>query len=218
VKDTGVWHRDGKGVVTLKSDKYFRDVERGPLRIFLRYHGPDDYLDKIQKDIKEFLKASQEKEFSIDQVKRIYQCQSTVSSDFSSDGIQIEYDFDLYEKKVKREELEALLNEIDIYKTSTDINEFKFIPLEFKHRVFLQWKNYDTPINRNPVRMIEELKSLKDDKTYPLYFFVDIDLNLFRKEANTTQPFRYIKEMNQYRKKGVLDHIMEKITRQCHEK
>jgi len=209
VWDSGTWRRDGEGGVTLKSDKHFRNVERGPLRIFLWYDGPGDYLDQVQKKIKNFLDKNPAKEFSADQVKKISRYKSSIV-----DSILV----DFWCGKVKREELEALLDEIDLYKTSGNTNEFKFIPLEFNGRVFLQWKNHETPINRDPVRMIKELERLKGDKEYPLFFFTEIDLNVFRTEANTTQPFTYIKEMNKYRQEGELDTILEKITRQCSKK
>lgn len=216
VGDTGTWDQDKKGIVTLISNKHYRDVERGPLSIFLWYDGPNAYLNKVQKKILKFLKNNNETEFSADQIKKIYQYPSPVSPEVILEGIHIiDMDIEFGGEKVKREEFKALLDEIEVYKNSDDVNQFRFIPLEFKGRVFLEWKNHETPINRNQVEMIKCIKELKDEKTVPYYFFMDIDLELFKSEANTTQPFIVHKEMNKHRREGILNYIIKQITKQC---
>jgi len=210
--DSGTWKQNKDGVVTLSSRYKFRDVEFGSLTFYMANDKSLTNFKKLKMELSKFLQHSPLKEFSPEAVSSIGGRSSYKDTGVFLGDITIDPEIAYVKKIVPRSDLEGLLRSMNEYEVATNKNEFRFIPLKYEHWIFLEWQNAELPNARDRKQMVLELAKLEKDEMPP-YYFVEISQEVFEKEAGTTQPFMFYKEMNKNRPHN--QEATQKITFPC---
>lgn len=194
--DNGEWLQVDTGELTLISERHYRDIEAFPLSIFMWYPEAADRLPFLKSSIKKLLSGNRTN-FNAKEIEEIEKygyenCLSRISVDDSA-------------AKITKKQLEALLVKMNLFLEDKQKNYFHAIPMRYKSVVFLLWKDYGIPLNRNLIEIKERIDSLEKDEECPLYVYCVIDQKIFKKEANTTQEFIFYPEMTE-KVRGMIDN------------
>jgi hypothetical protein len=209
IDDRGRWAQQEDGTVSLHSKIHYRNLEYGPLRVFLWYDGPGKLLEDIRSALSTFLDTHKAADFLSDEVTRIYEYESPVVDGMMLEGIKVEYDV----RRVSRSDLKTLLLMIETYMRSSDVGTFRFIPMKHAKTVFLHWVDGYCFQPTDLEKLLQDVnEAQQNDPPVPPYIHIQMSAEQFEREASTTEPFRFVTEMNQ-RPKPVLGEVQLLINR-----
>lgn len=176
--DSGTWSQADTGELTLVSKTHYRDIESGSLRINIWDSAVLDRLPAIKKSIEDMLGKDTSASFATADIEAIEK--------YGPDNSLPRVSVDFREASVPREQLTALIAEIDKFIVDTGKNLFHLTPMTYKGITFLLWKDSGIPLNRN-LAGIKECIDKDGDPQGISFIFQSIDKETFEKETSKPQ-------------------------------
>ena len=183
--DNGTWKQDDSGLVTLISDRQVRNIECGPLTVYMGGKDKVEGLTDLLGNIKKFLQNNPGKtEFSPEQIENIRKVDGVEDICVDSGGDQISLG-----------QVTSFSQTIQSFISDADKNKFHCTPMTYKNFIFLVWRDSEVPSTRDLVQVKESIDGLGKDE-FPPYLYLATDQKTFCDETGTTYPFKFYPEMN----------------------
>lgn len=197
--DRGVWHQDTNGTITLESELHCRNIEAEPLSIWTWHTNVVSRLPQIHDVIAAHIADSNTSVFDNKYVEE----RMVLIPRPEGTNVYCPISVAFPAEKITKRQLSDLLHQIETFMNAKDKNQFHVIPMIYRSRTFLLWKDHETPINRNLVRIKESIDQTTNNITPPYICFA-IDRNTFEKEAHLTQEFIFHPEMTKKVRESIL--------------
>jgi len=196
--DRGTWTQDSNGLVTMKSEMHYRNIEAGPLAVWTWHTNTVEELPRVQGAITSLLRTNSSEHFEHDFIaEHLVLLPSRGTNRYSP----ISVDSDA--KQISRGQLGLLLRAIETFTNGSDNYYFHVAPMRYKEITFLLWRDAETPFNRSfpeIKKSIDRLKRERAKKQVLPLVYTAIDKKTFADEAERTQDFIFHPEMNRPRK------------------
>lgn len=176
--DSGTWNQDAGGVITLTSKTHYRDIESGTLKIAVWDSAGVDRLPALKQAITDMLAKDISASIATANIEAIEK--------YGPENRWARVSVDFRVESVPREQLAALILQIDKFTAETEKNLFHLTPMSYKGITFLLWKDSGIPLNRN----LAGLKECIDNDGNPggiSFIFQSTDKDTFDKETSNLQ-------------------------------